>query len=105
MAGGGRHTPAMGFERFVGAQRIALVGASPRNLIVRITLDNLTRVGYPGMVIGVHPSGRSHGNLQVVPTLAEAGAELALLAIGAPRLPAAVREAGASGVGTVVIPG
>jgi hypothetical protein len=82
------------------------VGASERNIIARIALENLQRVGFPGRVVGIHPSGTPMGGVQVVPSLGEAGPiDLCLLAIGAPRLEHALREAAEAGVPAAVIPG
>lgn len=50
---------AVGFESFVRAGSIAVVGASERNPIARITLDNLQRLGYPGRVVGDGARGRA----------------------------------------------
>lgn len=99
----GRH---MGFDRFVGASGIAVVGASERNEIARITLENLVRLGYPGRVVGIHPKGQTVGGVETFPTYEEAGpVDLALLAVGAPRLVDALRTAADAGVRGVVIPG
>ncbi|MGH2686810.1 MAG: CoA-binding protein, partial [Actinomycetota bacterium] len=95
----------MGFERFAGAKSLAVVGASPRNLIARITLGNLARWGFSGTVRGVHPTERELEGVQVVPTLEDTDAELALLAVGAARLPDAIREAAAAGTTALVLPG
>lgn len=96
----------MGFESFVRAGSIAVVGASERNLIARITLDNLRRLGYPGRVVGIHPSGTPVDGVEVAPSFGEARPiDLCLLAIGAPRLEGALREAGEAGVRAAVIPG
>jgi acetate---CoA ligase (ADP-forming) len=96
----------VGLESFVRAGSIAVVGASERNIIARIALENLQRVGFPGRVVGIHPSGTPMGGVQVVPSLGEAGPiDLCLLAIGAPRLEHALREAAEAGVPAAVIPG
>ncbi|MGH2674246.1 MAG: acetate--CoA ligase family protein [Actinomycetota bacterium] len=96
----------MGFEHLVGAKGIAVVGASPRNEIARITLDNLVRLGYPGRVVGIHPDGRPVDGVPTFPTYQEAGpVDLAVLAVGAPRLVGALRTAAAGGVTSAVIPG
>jgi acyl-CoA synthetase (NDP forming) len=97
----------MGFERFAGAGSVAVVGASPRNLIARITLDNLARWGFRGQVFGIHPGGEPLDGVPVYPTYEETGAapDLALLAVGAPRLVEALRVAARAGVRSFVIPG
>jgi acetate---CoA ligase (ADP-forming) len=96
----------MGFERFVGTRGIAVVGASERNLIARITIDNLVRLGYRGRVVGIHPKGLPVDGVETFPTYQEAGpVDLALLAVGAPRVVEALRAAAAGGVGTAVVPG
>jgi acyl-CoA synthetase (NDP forming) len=96
----------MEFERFVEAKSIAVVGASPRNLIARITLENLTRWGYPGSVVGIHPKPEPVGGVPSFATYQEAGpVDLALFAVGSPRLVAALETAAAAGVHAAVIPG
>lgn len=99
------HTgPAMGFERLLGAKGIAVVGASPRNEIARLTLGNLAR--FPGRVVGIHPSGRPVDGVSTFPTFDEAEkVDLAVFAVGAPRLAEAIRAAAAAGVTAAVIPG
>jgi acetate---CoA ligase (ADP-forming) len=93
-----------GLERFVGAQSIAIVGASPRNVIARITIDNLTRWRFPGRVVGIHPSGQAVGGVECIPSLVEP-IDLCVMAVGSRNLVTAVRQAGDAGVGAVVIPG
>ncbi|HEX2030382.1 MAG TPA: acetate--CoA ligase family protein [Actinomycetota bacterium] len=88
----------------MGARSIALVGASERNLIVRIALENLRRWGYGGRVIGIHPSGQPVDGLEVLPSYDEP-VDLALLAVGARRLPDALRAAAEAGVRGAIIPG
>jgi acetate---CoA ligase (ADP-forming) len=97
---------AGGFAGFAGADSIAVVGASPRNVIARITLENLRRWRFPGRVFGLHPSA---AEVDGVPTFASwddsGSADLALLAVGAPRLVEAIDAGAAAGVRRFVIPG
>ncbi|MGH2546996.1 MAG: CoA-binding protein, partial [Actinomycetota bacterium] len=94
----------MGFERFLEAGAIAVVGASPRNEIARLTLGNLAR--FRGRVVGIHPSGQPVDDVPTFPTFDEAGpVDLAVFAVGAPRLADAIRTAAAGGVTSAVIPG
>ena len=95
-----------GFAGFAAAGSVALVGASPRNLLARIAIDNLRRWGYGGKVWGLHPSGDPVDGVPTYPAWDEPGpADLCLLAIGAHRLPEAIRSAGEAGVRRFVIPG
>lgn len=94
----------MGFDRCLEAGGIAVVGASPRNEIARITLGNLAR--FPGRVVGIHPSGQPVDGVPTFPTFQEAGpVDLAVFAVGAPRLADAIRTAAGGGVTSAVIPG
>jgi acyl-CoA synthetase (NDP forming) len=95
-----------GFAGFVEARSIAVVGASPRNEIARITFDNLRRWRFAGRVFGLHPSEVEVDGVPTFPTWDRAEpVDLALMAIGAHRLPDAVRDAARAGVGRFVIPG
>lgn len=94
----------MGFGDLLGAKGIAVVGASPRNEIARLTLGNLA--GFPGRVVGIHPSGEPVDGVPTFASYEEAGpVDLAVVAVGAPRLPGALRTAAAGGVTSAVIPG
>jgi acetate---CoA ligase (ADP-forming) len=95
-----------GFPGFAAARSIAVVGASERNLLARIALGNLRRWGFRGRVWGIHPSGAPVDGVDIHPSWDESGpADVALLAIGAPRLPEAVRAGAVAGVRRFVIPG
>ena len=96
-----------GFDAFVGARSIAVVGASERNIIARIAIDNLRGLGFPGRVFGIHPRGDPVDGMETFPSHQDAGdpADLAVLAVGAPRLEAALRAAAEAGVRSVVVPG
>jgi acyl-CoA synthetase (NDP forming) len=95
------------FETFVGARSIAVVGASERNIIARIAIENLRSLGFPGRVFGIHPRGEGVDGIEIFPTHRDAGdlSDIALLAVGAPRLEEALRTAAGAGVGSIVIPG
>jgi acetate---CoA ligase (ADP-forming) len=93
-----------GLQPFVEARSIAIVGASSRNVIARITIDNLRRWRYPGRVIGVHPSAEPVDGVDCVSSLEEP-VDLSLMAVGSRNLVPAVRQAGRAGVRTLVIPG
>ena len=96
-----------GFEAFVGARSIAVVGASERNLIARIAIENLRSLGFPGRLFGIHPRGEPVDGIETFPTYQDAGdpSDIALLAVGAPRLEEALRTAAGAGVGSIVVPG
>jgi acetate---CoA ligase (ADP-forming) len=94
------------FSRFAAARSVAAVGASERNLLARIALGNLQRWGFQGQVWGIHPSGAPVDGVPTHPTWEETGpADVALLAIGASRVPDGLRAAAAAGVRRFVIPG
>jgi acyl-CoA synthetase (NDP forming) len=93
-----------GLQAFVEARSIAIVGASARNVIARITIDNLRRWRYPGRVLGVHPSAEPVDGVECVPSLQEP-VDLCLMAVGSGNLVRAVRQAGEAGVRALLIPG
>lgn len=98
--------PERGFAGFVEARSVAIVGASERNLIARIVLENLRRWRFAGKVWGLHPSGAEIDGVPTHPSWDGTGpADVCLLAIGAHRLPDAVRDAAEAGVRRFVIPG
>lgn len=96
-----------GFDAFVAARSIAVVGASDRNIIARIALQNLRDMGFPGRVFGIHPRGEPVDDIETFPTHLEAGgpADIAVLAVGAPRLDEALRTGADAGVRSVILPG
>ncbi|HJV03983.1 MAG TPA: CoA-binding protein, partial [Actinomycetota bacterium] len=96
-----------GLEGLFGARSIAVVGASERNIIARIALENLRTRGFPGRVFGIHPRGEPVDGIETFPSYEDAGgpADLALLAVGAPRLEEALRSAAGAGVRSVIVPG
>jgi acyl-CoA synthetase (NDP forming) len=96
-----------GFGALVEARSIAVVGASERNIIARIAIENLRGLGFPGRVFGIHPRGEPVDGIDTFPTHQEAGgpADLAVLAVGALRLDEALRTAADAGVRSVIVPG
>jgi acyl-CoA synthetase (NDP forming) len=96
----------VGFATFTEARSIAVVGASPRNLLARITLDNLTRWRFPGRVVGIHPKAEPVEEVPSFATYQEAGpVDLAVFAVGSGRLIEAVEMAASAAVRAAVIPG
>jgi acyl-CoA synthetase (NDP forming) len=100
-------TATKGFQGFAEAGSVAVVGASERNLLARIALDNLRRWGFAGRVFGIHPRGGPVDGVPTYPSFeeAEGGADVALLAIGAARLEEGLRAAAGAGTRRFVIPG
>jgi acyl-CoA synthetase (NDP forming) len=98
---------ARGFRGFAGAGSVAVVGASERNLLARITIDNLRRWGFEGDVFGIHPRGEPVDGVPTHATYKEAGGppDVAVLAVGAGRLVEALSTAAEAGVRRFVIPG
>jgi acetate---CoA ligase (ADP-forming) len=95
-----------GFAGFAEAGSVAVVGASERNIMARIVLENLRRWRFSGKVWGLHPSGAEVDGVPTHPSWDATGpADVCLLAIGAQRLPEAVRTASEAGVRRFVIPG
>ncbi|ADD45786.1 CoA-binding protein [Stackebrandtia nassauensis] len=86
------------------ARSIAVYGASDREGSAggRV-LDYLRAYGYTGRVIPVHPGADTVRGLQARPSLAGAEAELALLLVGAARIPAALDDCLDAGVTTVIV--
>jgi acetate---CoA ligase (ADP-forming) len=95
------------FGPLVEARSIAVVGASERNIIARIAIENLRGLDFPGRVFGIHPRGEPVDGIETFPTHQEAGgpADIAMLAVGAPRLEEALRTAADAGVRSVIVPG
>ncbi len=89
------------------ARSIAIVGASERNELARITIDNLTRLGFSGSVVGIHPSAKPVDGIETFASYDDAGGpvDLAVLAVGAPRVVEALRTAAAAGVPGAIVPG
>jgi acetate---CoA ligase (ADP-forming) len=98
---------ARGFGGLAGAGSVAVVGASARNLLARITFDNLRRWRFAGDVFGIHPRGEPVDGVPTYATYEEAGGppDVALLAVGAGRLVEALGTATGAGVRRFVIPG
>jgi acetate---CoA ligase (ADP-forming) len=96
-----------GFGALVEARSIAVVGASERNIIARIAIENLRGLDFPGRVFGIHPRGEPVDGIETFPTHQEAGgpADVAVLAMGAQRLEEALRTASDAGVRSVIVPG
>jgi len=84
--------------------RVAVVGASPREgSIGRALLSNLIH-DFGGTVVPVNPSHEAILGVTCVPSLGEAGdVDLAVLAIPAPAVPGVLREAGEAGVENAVV--
>lgn len=84
---------------------LAVVGASPRNLIAFHSLEGLRSIGYAGQVACINPNGESVAGFPGYPTLKDVPfkVEHAFIAIRADRIPAVVEECAALGVGGITI--
>src|SRR5690625_968662 len=91
------------------ARSIAVVGATERTgALGRLPVEFLQRYGYQGAIYPVRPDGaevlrlRSYPRVQDCP-VPDGPVELAMLMVGAERVPAAVEDCVAAGVSTAVI--
>jgi acyl-CoA synthetase (NDP forming) len=84
---------------------VAVVGASPRNLIAFHTLEGMRSIGFTGQVAAINPNGESVAGFPGYPTLKDVPfkVEHAFIAIRADRIPAVVEECAELGVGGITI--
>ncbi|HET8682118.1 MAG TPA: CoA-binding protein, partial [Micromonosporaceae bacterium] len=87
------------------ARSVAVVGASTRaGAPGRLAVEFLNRYGYPGAVLPIHPSAGEIAGRPAYPSLAASpGAELALIVVPAPAVPAAVADCAAAGVRVAIV--
>lgn len=91
--------------RLLSPRSVAVVGATDReDTYAYATLANLARAGFPGDVVGVHPTRTSAVGVPCVPTLADAGrVDAVVIATPAETVPGYVAEAAALGCGGAVV--
>ncbi len=84
---------------------LAVVGASPRNLIAYHSLEGLRSIGYTGQAAAINPNGEAVAGYPGYPTLKDVPfkVEHAFIAIRADRIPAVLEECAELGVGGVTI--
>lgn len=92
-------------SRLLAPRSIAVVGATDREgTYAHTTLLNLARAGFPGRVIGVHPTRSSAAGVDCVPTLVDAGSvDAVVIATPADTVPAYVADAAALGCGGAIV--
>jgi acetyl-CoA synthetase len=92
-------------SRVLTPHSVAVVGATDREgTYAHTTLLNLARAGYPGRVVGVHPTRVTAAGFGCVPTLAEAGpVDAVVIATPADTVPAYVAEAAALSCGGAIV--
>jgi acetate---CoA ligase (ADP-forming) len=96
----------MSLARFLAPDSIALIGASPDRTKIRGALLHILRSnGFAGAIYPVNPSYREIDGLVCYPTAAAIGraADLAVLAVPAPRVPAALEDCAAAGIAHALI--
>lgn len=104
----GRQTPMndLDLTRLLHPRGIAVIGASsdPRKISGR-PVDYLKRFGFDGAVYPVNPRADEIQGLPSYASVTEIGApvDVALIMTGAERVPQAVRDCGAAGVGFAVV--
>ena len=88
-------------DRLLNPRSIAVVGASqdPNSLGTR-TLQTLIDNGYAGVLYPVHPRYTEVAGLTAYPSVREipGGADIAVIAVAAPRVAAVVEDCGAAGI-------
>ena len=93
-------------DRLLNPRSIAVVGASqdPNSLGAR-TLQTLIDNGYAGVLYPVHPRYTEVAGLTAYPSVREipGGADIAVIAVAAPRVAAVVEDCGAAGIPYAVI--
>ena len=84
---------------------LAVVGASPRNLIAFHSLEGLRSIGYTGQVACINPNGESVAGFPGYPSLKDVPfkVEHVFIAIRADRIPAVVEDCAELGVGGITI--
>ena len=84
---------------------VAVVGASPRNLIAFHTLEGMRSIGFTGQVAAINPNGDSVAGFPGYPSLKDVPfpVEHVYIAIRADRIPGVVEECAALGVGGITI--
>jgi acyl-CoA synthetase (NDP forming) len=88
------------------ARAVAIVGASERaGSMGRLPVEFLRRYGYPGRILPVNPSTDTVLELPCYPSVAAAPGpvDLALILLGADRVPAAIEDCIAAGVQVAII--
>jgi len=88
------------------ADSIAVVGASGKpGALGRLPIEFLQRYGYPGGILPVNPRGGEILGLPVHRTVASApgSVDLALLMVGADKVPAALEDCAEAGVPVVIV--
>ena len=88
------------------ARAVAIVGASERaGSMGRLPVEFLRRYGYPGRILPVNPSADTVLELPCYPSVAAAPGpvDLALILLGADRVPAAIEDCVAAGVRVAII--
>jgi len=88
------------------AGSVAVVGASPKpGALGRLPVEFLQRYGYRGRILPVNPRGGEILGLPAYPSVASAPGpvELALIMVGAERVPAAIDDCIQAGVGVAVV--
>jgi acyl-CoA synthetase (NDP forming) len=88
------------------AGSIAVVGASAKpGALGRLPIEFLQRYGYRGRILPVNPRGGEILGLPAYPSVTEAPGpvELALVMVGAEKVPAAIDDCVAAGVGVAIV--
>jgi acyl-CoA synthetase (NDP forming) len=84
---------------------LAVVGASPRNVMALHTMEGLRSIGYTGQCAGINPNAESVAGYPAYKSLSDVPfpVEHAFIAIRADRIPDVMRECAAAGVRGVTI--
>lgn len=106
-----RHIPkgvtVTALNSLMNPRAIAVVGASPSPGPGANVIDNLTRSGFTGRVVGVNPRHRTVGAFDCVPSLADVSGKVdaVVVAVNADRAIETLKEAEALGIPSAVVLG
>ncbi len=92
-------------EKLVRPRRVAVIGASSRNQSQgNIVIDNLTRRGFAGEIVPVHPSASAIQDFATVPSIAELpdGIDLAIASVPARAAAETAQALDKHGVGSAI---
>lgn len=92
-------------DRLLQPQSIAIVGATDRpGSYAASTIENLQRAGFPGRLVGVHPTRSSALGVPCQPSLAQAGAvDAVVIATPADAVAEILQQAAALGCGGCIV--
>ena len=103
---GGSQRAAVDLHKLLEPAAIAVIGASEdRKKVGGEIVANLKLGGFPGQIFPVNPKSKEIGDYPCFPSVAEipGAADLAVIAVNAPLVPAVIRQCGEAGVPLAVV--